>query len=102
MSDDLTRRRFLKYGMATASAIVASVVVASVDKTTGFQVGRSKVNIGMAQANATCGFGAGCAGGGGECGFGAGCAGGGGVCGFGAGCAGGGGVCGFGAGCAGS
>jgi len=101
MGEELTRRRFMKYGLVTVSAFAASVVAITLDKSSGFQVGRNRVNVGMSQANATCGFAASCSGGGGDCGFAADCAGGGGKCGFAANCAGGGGKCGFAANCAG-
>ncbi len=100
--DEKSRRKFLKYGLASLGAFIASAAVLTVDKATGFKIGDHKYGLGLSEANATCGIGAGCAGGGGQCGIGAGCAGGGGQCGIGAGCAGGGGQCGIGAGCAGS
>ena len=94
MNDDLTRRRFLKYGLATAGAFVASVVAVTVDKTSGFQVGRNKVNVGMSEANAACGASFNCSGGGGACGASFDCSGGGGKCGASFNCSGGGGKCG--------
>ena len=106
MSDDLTRRRFLKYGLVTASTFIASSVVVSLDTKAGFLLGQNKIKVGQSEANATCGFAANCAGGGGQCGFAANCTGSGsdgdGQCGFAANCAGGGGKCGFAANCAGS
>jgi len=101
MSDELTRRRFFKYGLATLSAFIASAVSMNVDKSSGFQVGRNNFSAGMSEANAQCGIGMGCSGGGGQCGIGMGCSGGGGQCGIGMGCSGGGGQCGIGMGCAG-
>ena len=101
MSDELTRRRFLKYGMATAGAFVASVVAVAVDKSAGFQVGRSKINVGMSQANAACGASMSCSGGGGDCGAAMSCSGGGGKCGASMNCSGGGGQCGAAMNCAG-
>lgn len=88
MGDDLTRRRFMKYGLATLGAFVASAVAITVDKTSGFMVGRNRVNVGMSQANATCGASFNCAGGGGECGASFNCSGGGGKCGASFNCAG--------------
>ena len=101
MSDELARRRFLKYGMATASAFVASVVAVTVDKASGFQVGKSKVNVGMSQASAACGASYNCSGGGGDCGASYNCSGGGGECGASYNCSGGGGKCGASYNCAG-
>ena len=101
MNDELTRRRFLKYGMATAGAFAASAVAVTVDKSSGFQIGRNKLNLGMSEANAMCGAVGSCAGGGGQCGAVGSCAGGGGQCGAVGSCAGGGGQCGAVGSCAG-
>ena len=103
------RRNFLKriYKYAIGLSVFGFASVFGLRRSGEIRLGKMKdTEFGLSEAYGTCGFGAGCAGGGGECGFGAGCAGegkpgGGGQCGFGAGCAGGGGQCGFGAGCAG-
>ena len=88
MSGDQTRRRFLKYGLATASAFVASVAVLTIDKKTGFNIGKTKFNVDMSEASATCGAAYDCSGGGGTCGAAYDCAGGGGKCGAAYNCAG--------------
>jgi hypothetical protein len=88
MSEENPRRRFLKTALVTAGAAAGLFTTVRFDAADGIRVGRSSVKVGLSEANAVCGFGAGCAGGGGQCGFGAGCAGGGGECGFGAGCSG--------------
>ena len=100
MSKEVSRRDFLKSLKVLGVGVGATTLfLGTSNATTIFEDQPIVV--------ATCGFGAGCSGGGGECGFGAGCSGsgspgGGGQCGFGAGCSGGGGQCGFGAGCSGS
>ena len=95
MSKEVSRRDFLKSLKVLGVGVGATTLfLGTSNATTIFEDQPIVV--------ATCGFGAGCSGGGGECGFGAGCSGGGGECGFGAGCSGGGGQCGFGAGCSGS
>ncbi len=96
------RRKFVKYGIATLGAFIASAAVVSIDKAAGFKVGDHTLNVGMSEANATCGAGMDCSGGGGQCGAGMNCGGGGGKCGAGMNCSGGGGQCGAGMNCAGS
>jgi len=75
-----TRREFLKdaakVSLIAATGISASTLDIKFDHKDNIRIGKQKTaSVGMAEANATCGFGAGCAGGGGQCGFGAGCAG---------------------------
>ena len=68
MNDNLSRRRFLKYSLVTASAFIATSVVITIDKKKGFVLGRSKFNVGLSEANGQCGASYDCAGGGGKCG----------------------------------
>lgn len=75
MGDEFTRRRFIKYGLATVGALAASTLVTSIDKSSGFMIGRNRLNVGMSQANATCGAAYNCSGGGGQCGAAYNCAG---------------------------
>jgi hypothetical protein len=99
-----SRRRALKFGLRAAAALAAFGLDVKVDKKSGFDVGVTNpgVSVGISEANATCGAGLNCPGGGGECGAGLNCPGGGGVCGAGLNCPGGGGVCGAGLNCPGS
>lgn len=70
-----SRRKFIKYGLASIGAFAASTIAFTLDKGAGLKIGRHSVDIGMSEASGQCGIGAGCAGGGGQCGIGAGCAG---------------------------
>ncbi len=100
---DINRRQFVKYGFMAAASALAVAVSVGFKKTEGFNVEKNSLPwLGMAEANAMCGAGLGCGGGGGMCGAGLGCSGGGGMCGAGLGCGGGGGMCGAGLGCSGS
>ena len=98
--DEQSRRKFLKYGLASLGAFLGSAAVLTIDKATGFKIGEHKYGIGMSEANATCGSAFGCSGGGGKCGSAFECSGGGedssgsGHCGSAFGCSGGGGKCG--------
>jgi hypothetical protein len=58
------------YGVASMQLHVKQI-----DTKDGFLLGKYNVSVSMAEANATCGIGGGCAGGGGQCGIGGGCAG---------------------------
>ena len=69
------RRGFLKSAVITAGAAAGFLGAVKFDAKDGVKIGNSTVGFGMSEAHATCGFGAGCSGGGGQCGFGAGCAG---------------------------
>ena len=102
--DKIGRRSFFaktyKYFIGFGAFTIASLF--GLKQSGEISLGKIKNNdFGFSEAHGTCGFGAGCSGGGGQCGFSAGCSGGGGQCGFSAGCSGGGGKCGFSAGCAG-
>ena len=102
MSDDITRKRFLKYGLMTTATFLGTAVSLSLNPNIGFQTkGNSKVST-MSTAMAMCGSALNCAGGGGQCGAALNCAGGGGRCGSALNCAGGGGRCGSALNCAGS
>ena len=97
--DEQSRRKFLKYGLASLGAFITSAAVLTVDKATGFKIGEHKYGVGMSEANATCGSSMDCSGGGGQCGSSMGCSGGGkdssgsGHCGSSMDCSGGGGQC---------
>ena len=86
--DEQSRRKFIKYGLASLGAFLGSAAVLTIDKATGFKIGEHKYGIGLSEANASCGASADCSGGGGQCGASADCSGGGGQCGASADCSG--------------
>jgi hypothetical protein len=75
MSDEKSRRRFLKTALASAGAAAGLFTTIKFDAADGIKVGRSSVKVGLSEANAVCGLGMGCSGGGGQCGLGMGCGG---------------------------
>ncbi|MBR5735077.1 MAG: hypothetical protein IKX79_06030, partial [Desulfovibrionaceae bacterium] len=83
-------RQFLRYGFIAAAAAIASMVPVEFKKTEGFNVEKTPLpRLGKAEAQARCGMGTTCSGGGGSCGFHImNCGGGGGKCGGGLNCGG--------------
>jgi hypothetical protein len=101
MPEQNSRRIFLKSALVSAGAVAGLFASVKFDAKDGVKIGAASVKFGMSEAQAMCGGGVNCAGGGGECGGGVNCAGGGGRCGGGVNCAGGGGQCGGGVNCGG-
>ena len=101
-----TRRDFLKTTLkltvVAATGMAASTMDIKFNNSDGIRIGKDKtMSVGMSEANAMCGAGLNCGGGGGQCGAGLNCSGGGGQCGAGLNCSCGGGQCGAGLNCSG-
>ncbi len=94
MTQENSRRRFLKTALMVAGGTTALFANLQFDANEGVKIGRSTVKLGMSEAHATCGSAYNCGGGGGQCGSAYECSGGGGKCGSAYNCSGGGGKCG--------
>ena len=70
-----SRRGFLQTALIAAGGAAGLLANVKFDATDGVKIGKTSVKVGMSEAQAQCGMGMGCSGGGGQCGMGMGCGG---------------------------
>lgn len=81
MTEENSRRKFLKTVLATAGGATALFANVKFDAADGVKVGQTTIRVGLSEAHAACGSAYSCSGGSGQCGSAYNCSGGGGVCG---------------------